>query len=113
MISVRQKVQLALFGGIGAVAPDILNLYSKVHFKPGLSFVTWQYIVASLLYLGLAATVAVIFPYGRKPTNAKAFGVGFALPTAISVLTSFLHGRTIAPRTGQVPGTLLDLISLF
>ena len=107
------RKRLALFGSLGAIAPDVVILYSKIHTTPSLTFVTWQYIAVTSLYLGLAAFVAIIYPYGKRPTEAKAFGVGVALPTAISLITSFLHGRNIAPRGGTISGSILDLMSLF
>src|SRR5687768_3143672 len=58
----------ALFGAIGAIAPEVLLFYSKRSTMPGVTFSIAQYVAATVLYLGLAAMVAAIFPYRGRTT---------------------------------------------
>jgi hypothetical protein len=80
---------------------------------PSLTFDPWMYAGASALYVLLAATVAMIYPFGANQRPWKAFALGVGLPIAISGLASFQHGVVVAPRGHTIPGTLWDLISLF
>jgi hypothetical protein len=105
--------KLSLFGALGAVAPEVVLFYSKRFAMEGVTFQVWQYAVVSILYLGLAAVVAAIFPYPGKPTPWKAFVVGTALPVIISTAASFAQGTTVVPRGQSIEGTLLDLIAFF
>ena len=104
---------LAVYGFLGAAAPDVLLFFSKRFTMEGVTFRPWQYAVASLLYFGLSALVASIFPYRGLATPWKAFAVGVALPVVISGAASLASGYPVAPRGGTVEGTLLDLIALF
>ncbi len=109
----ESKPQLALYGAIGAIAPDILILYSKRWTMSGLAFSWFQYGIATLLYVVLAAIVATIFPYKGKPSRWKAFVVGICLPVFISGIAYFGRAQLVSPRSGQIVGTLWDLLSLF
>lgn len=108
-------LQKALFGGIGSIAPDILILYSKRWTMPSFSFDVWQYLIATIAYVCLAAVVASIYPYGKKPTPWKAFAVGAGLPVIISGLMAMKKGEVLEPRGGgqALEGDLFDLMSLF
>ena len=109
-----KKLRLGVYGALGAFAPDILILHSKVWTMPAFTFSLWQYSVATALYVSLGSFVATIFPYRQKPSNWKAFCVGVALPTVISGIASLFRGQIIEPRGAEpIVGDLLDLISLF
>lgn len=105
-------IALAAYGAIGAIAPDILILYSKRWSMPSLSFSILQYSLATLLYVTLAALVAAIFPYGRAPKPWKAFAVGVALPVVVSSLAAAARDPVISPRGETLPGTLIDILSI-
>ena len=103
---------MGLAAAVGAIAPDILILYSKRWTMPSLTFNPWMYVGASALYVLLAATVAMIYPFGRDRRSWKAFALGVSLPIVISGLASFQHGLVVAPRGHTIAGTFLDLIAL-
>mgnify|MGYP007037739245 CR=1 FL=1 len=107
--------QKTLFGGMGAIAPDILILYSKRWTMPSFTFDVSQYLIATIAYVCLAAVVASIYPYGKKPTPWKAFAVGAGLPVIISGLMAMRKGEVLEPRGGgqALAGDLFDLMSLF
>jgi hypothetical protein len=107
------RIKLALYGVVGAMAPDVLILYSKRWTMPGLSFDAQQYLIGMGIYLLLAAVIAPIFPYRGKPTEWKAFALGVTLPIVVAGLLSTQRQELIAPRGISIPGTLLDLMSLF
>jgi hypothetical protein len=107
------KISCAGFGAIGALAPDIVLLYSKRWTMPSLTFDPYMYTIATVLYLGLAAIVSAIYPYKRKPYSWKAFGLGVALPVVISALASIDRATIIFPRGVSYPGSLHDLLALF
>ena len=102
---------LAIYGAIGAIAPDILLFYSKRWTMPSLTFHWGQYIGVTVLYIVLAAFVATIFPYGRQRKPWKAFGVGVSLPVIISGLASLGNNHVINPRGAELAGTFWDLLA--
>jgi hypothetical protein len=109
-----KKLEYAIFGGIGAISPDILLLYSKRFTMPSLEFSSIQFIVATLLYVGLAAVVSMIFPYRGQSSPWKAFSVGFCLPVILSGLLSIQRDPLLTPKGGaKIPGTLTDIMSLY
>src|SRR5271167_3800778 len=83
-----ERLTCALLASIGALAPDIVLLYSKRWTMPSLSFDLSMYAAATLLYMGLAAVVGAIYPYRRKPYPWKAFTLGVALPIVVSAAAS-------------------------
>jgi hypothetical protein len=104
----------AACGAIGAIAPDVIILYSKRFSMSAFEFVTWQYVVATAVYVALGAFVAAIFPLKGRDTAWKAFGIGFCLPIVLGAVLATQRGTVIAPRgVITIPGTLLDLMSLF
>jgi len=107
------KVQEGLYGGMGAIAPDVLILYSKRWTMPSLTFDLQMFVVATLIYVALAAVVACIIPYKGVRTGWKAFGTGIALPIVLSGAASFARDPVISPRGETLPGTMIDLLSLF
>lgn len=114
------KFKLSLIGALGAIAPDILILYSKRWTMPEVSFDIGMYLFATLFYVLLASFVSAIFPYkSLKKIDAslswKAFCVGVALPVIISGITSYIRSPLITSRGSpiDVEGTFLDIISLF
>ncbi|MEM7479597.1 MAG: hypothetical protein AAF481_00365 [Acidobacteriota bacterium] len=109
----RSKMSAALYGAFGAIAPDILLLYSKRWTMPSFEFHLGQYVLATLVYLGLASVVAYIFPYRGARTPWKAFAVGFSLPVILAGLLSVQRGVVLTPRGTSLGGRLLDLMSLF
>jgi hypothetical protein len=102
-----------ILGGLGAVAPDVVLLYSKRWTMPTLTFDPYMYITATILYVALAALVAGIYPYRRKPHGWKAFSLGVAMPTVISALASISRAQILLPKGGSVAGTFHDLIAWF
>lgn len=114
---------LMLMGALGAVAPDILVVYSKRWTMPQVEFSALQYGVAMVLYISLAVVVASIFPYKKYlGVNQeercgialfKPFIVGLLTPSVLATFVSFFHDKLILPRGAGIPGTLLDLLSLF
>ena len=103
---------LASAAAIGSLAPDILLFYSKRFSMPHLTFSVAQYASASILYMTLAAFVAVILPYKGGATRWKAFAVGVALPLVISTAASFVNETPVSPRGLALPGSLLDLLAI-
>ena len=102
----------AFLGGLGAVAPDIILLYSKRWTMPALTFDPYLYVAATVLYVALAAVVAAIYPYRREPHAWKAFGLGVALPVVISALATVSRSQILVAK-GSVPGSLHDLLAWF
>lgn len=105
------RVLMAAYAAIGAVAPDIVLLYSKRFTMPFLTFSLAQYAGATLLYLALAAALAVVFPFKGRPTPYKAFALGVALPLVIAALAALSRNPMSVPRGGPIPGEFLDLLS--
>src|SRR5262245_45426568 len=107
--------KLALYGAIGAVAPDALILYSKRWTAEGLHFEWHQYVLATAIYVLVAGLVASIFPYGKEKSEWKAFAVGVCLPVLISGLlsTAKADANTLSPRgLVEIPGRLSELMAL-
>jgi hypothetical protein len=99
---------------MGAIAPDILILYSKRFTMPDTHFSAAMYLTATVLYMLLAVGVALIFPYGRKPRYWHAFALGVSLPIVVGALLSVGRANPIVPRGGaSLIGSLDQLISLF
>jgi hypothetical protein len=110
----KTEIKLALYGAIGAIAPDILLFYSKRFTMPSVSFSRHLYIAATVLYVGLAAVVATAYPYGSKRSPVYAMGVGLALPVILSSITTALHASPLITRgMGDVTGSFLDLLRLW
>jgi hypothetical protein len=103
----------AIFGALGALAPDIILFYSKRWTMPSLTFNPYMYLAATILYMGLAALVAGIYPYRREPYAWKAFSLGVALPVVISALASINRAQIVLPRGVTVPGSFHDLLAWF
>jgi hypothetical protein len=106
-------LKMGFYGALGAVAPDVLVLYSKRFTMSSLTFSLPQYCIATALYVALASCVAAVYPYGRKRGPMAAIGVGFALPIVLSAAASFARAPVIVPRGMSMGGTLLDLLSLW
>ena len=109
----KTSLRDAMFGAIGAVAPDIVLLYSKRWTMPSLTFDPPMYMIATVLYVGLAAVVAGIYPYRNAPHSWKAFTLGVALPVVISAVASISRAHIVVPRGITISGSFHDLISLF
>jgi hypothetical protein len=103
----------AFFGGLGALAPDIILFYSKRWTMPTLTFDPYMYISATILYVTLAAVVAAIYPFKQGNRAWKAFRLGVALPTIISTLATINRARTLIPKGISVPGSFHDLLAWF
>ena len=112
-----EKWRLALWAGLGALAPDIVLLYSKRFTVPHVEFDYTVVALGTALYVGLAGLVATIFPYKILPGEKgsllwKAFGVGVCLPILVSTLASIGYQAPEATR-GTIAGALRDLIAMF
>jgi hypothetical protein len=113
LIPQLDKRTLAFYGALGAVAPDIMILYSKRWTMPSLTFEPSQYAIATALYIFLAAIVATIYPYRNRASTWKAFVVGVGLPTIMSGAMSLQGLIALSPRGQSIPGTVWDLVTLF
>jgi hypothetical protein len=80
---------------------------------PSVTFDAWMYAGATVLYVGLAMAVAMIYPFKKTDQSWKAFALGVTLPIVISGLASLQRGIIIEPRGKTIAGTFWDLISLF
>lgn len=112
------KLLLALYAMVGAVAPDIVILYSKRWTMPQVSFNIGQYVLASIFYLALAGIVSLIFPYKSVFKNTsnlpwKAFSIGFSLPIVLSTVAALTRSNLITTRGNNISGTIHDLLALF
>ncbi|MBD2757863.1 hypothetical protein [Spirosoma validum] len=111
----ESRLNLAITGGIGAVAPDILLLYSKRWTMPDITFSLELYLVATLMYVLLAGFVASIFPYGKlargKNSLWVAFGIGVCLPIVIAGVTTIFKSEPVATRGEASVGRFVDLIA--
>ncbi len=107
------KVPLAAYGAVGSIAPNIVLFGTKPITMPALTFESWQYAVALGLYASLAALVATIYPYGRRPTPWKAFVVGLLLPSILAAAMSVRANPPIPTRGEPIAGDLWSLLSLF
>src|SRR4051794_39901395 len=77
------------FAAAGAVAPDILLLYSKRFTMPSVQFVPSMYALATVLYVILAGTVTImVVPPRHASAGRLSFGVGFALPCVVAGLAT-------------------------
>src|SRR5262249_46750365 len=103
----------AIFGGIGAIAPDIILFYSKRWTMPYLTFDPYMYVAATILYIGLGALVAAIYPYRHGARAWKAFSLGVALPVVISALASVNRAQVLLPKGSGVPGSFHDFLAWF
>jgi hypothetical protein len=116
-----QKIRQVLYAVAGAVAPDILLFYSKRFTMPSLSFSLGMFAAATLLYVLLAAVVALIFPFAFIPPRNgkkewKSFVVGVSLPVIVGVYATLSRPPLLTNRgdsgTGEtIHGTLLDLLA--
>jgi len=110
---VTERSLLALFGAVGAIAPDIVLVYSKRWTQPQLDFSLGQYFAATAIYMALAAAVAIIFPYKGKKEPWKAFAVGVALTPLIAALLAVHPDQHITTRGAEaLQGTLRQLMAL-
>ena len=67
----------------------------------------------TVVYLALAAVVAIIFPYPGRLTRWKPFAVGVSLPSVISGAASALQGYSLSLRGGGTDEGILGLIAFF
>lgn len=106
--------QLFFYGCVGAIAPDILQLYTKRWTAPSLEFSLTQYMVATILYVLLGGVLGMLFAYQGRRQAALAVGIG--TPVVIGAMVSTIKVATVVTQRGvgapQV-GSLLDLLSLF
>jgi hypothetical protein len=107
----------AAHGAAGAVAPDILLLWSKRFTMPSLIFSFRLYGLATILYMLLAAVVATItVPTNRRNAAVRSFGVGVALPFIVAGLAAAARAaadQSRSPIVHPVYGHWLDVLSLF
>jgi hypothetical protein len=110
----RERLILAIYGALGALAPDILILYSKRYTLQPFEFAPIQYFIATGIYVVMAATLAAVYPFRGPKTAWRGFAIGFTLPVVLSGLLSMQRGEVSIPKGGgTVAGTLLDLMSLW
>lgn len=109
----RSRMLAAGCAAIGAIAPDILIIYSKRWAVPPLELPGWQYLAATLLYIGVAVVLGAIYPYRPQPSAWKGFGIGVGTPVILSALVSVVKPASLAPRGLEVPPDWWDLLALW
>lgn len=104
--------QLFWYGAIGAVAPDIVLMYSKRFTAADLVFDATHYIGATLAYLILAGVLATIVP--KKRTTATAFSVGVLVPAIVALIGAVSLPRAYATRgSDNWISTFVELFRMF
>lgn len=103
------KAQLFFYGCVGAIAPDIVQLYAKRWTMPMTHFSIEQYLIVSAFYVALGGILGMLFAYQEKPQAAVA--VGIATPVVIGILGSAVKGAMTPVRGESEIGTIFDLIS--
>ncbi len=109
------KLRLVAAGAAvaGALAPDILIIYSKRWGSDPLALPGWHFVAATLMYLVVAALVGAIYPYKPKPSAWRGFAVGVGTPVILSALAAAAKPGSLAPRGLDIPPTFWDLIALW
>ena len=69
-----------ILGLVGALAPEVIRLYS-LRYNPALFKWSWFYLIVSLLFCGLGGLVALILP---ATTPWGAFYAGISAPTLVT-----------------------------
>lgn len=111
--SLRLRLTAAACAVAGAIAPDVLIVYSKRWAVPPVDLPNWQYFVATLMYIGIAAVLGAIFPYRPQPSAWKGFGVGVGTPVILGMLASAIKPVSLAPRGIELSATFWDLMSIW
>jgi uncharacterized membrane protein len=109
----NKRVLASICAACGALAPDVLILYSKRWTAEGLVFEPTQYLVATILFVLLAWLVGLVYPYRPYATPWKGFVVGVCTPVVIGAIITSAKPASIAVRGQMLQGTLIDLISLW
>lgn len=112
--SIRKLYYAAIASAMcGAIAPDILIVYSKRWGDAPVELPHWQYFAAMLMYILIAAVIGLVYPYKPRPSAWKGFVVGVSTPTILSALASIARPIPLAPRGFNIPATFWDIISLW
>jgi len=109
----RLRLIAAMAAAAGALAPDVLIVYSKRWGTDALALPGWQFFAATLLYLVVAGLIGAVFPYRPRPSAWKGFAVGVGTPVILSALASTAKPLTLAPRGLEIPPSFWDLIALW
>lgn len=109
----KTQYLIGFYAGLGAVAPDILLLYAKRFTMPSLTFSITQYVAASVLYVGLAVAVALVFPFGGRRSPYKAFALGVALPLIVAGFATLSRSPSVVSRGEPMPGRFVDLLAFW
>jgi hypothetical protein len=111
--STKQRVIAAVAAMAGALAPDVLIIYSKRWGENALVLPAWQFFAASLAYLAIAGIIGGIFPYRPRPSAWQGFAVGVGTPVILSALAAAAKPASLAPRGVEIAATWWDLLALW
>jgi hypothetical protein len=108
---------LALFGAFGAILPSVVSLAQKT--ETFTFAIRPESFVATAIYVAAAAVMAVIFPYGRRPTPFNAVLVGIVFPSIVGGAFSIakralpvnLPDSLRGPETASTIGRWIDAFS--
>ncbi len=84
------SISVMLWGMIGALAPEIVRLYS-IRVNPRKFRWSWFYVLVSLVFAGLGGALALALP---ATTAWAALYVGISTPTVVTALVR--KGRELA-----------------
>jgi hypothetical protein len=99
---------LAPFGAFGAVLPAISALASR---SDAFAFIPeLRIVIGQIIYIGSAALLSTIFPYGRQATPFKATLVGICFPTIVG--TALGATKIALPALTAARGGPIDAVSV-
>lgn len=111
--TIKSRVIAATTAAVGALAPDVLIIYSKRWGTDALALPSWQFAAATLAYLAVAAVIGGIFPYKPRPSAWQGFAVGVGTPVILSALAAAAKPVSLAPRGLDIAPTWWDLLALW
>lgn len=88
MENIKFSVDIFLIGGVGALAPEIVRLYS-IRTNPQFNW-SWFYLIMSILFLMLGGLVACILP---ATTYYGAFYAGVSTPVLVNTIAKETEKR--------------------
>ncbi|MEM1050192.1 MAG: hypothetical protein AAGL24_28820 [Pseudomonadota bacterium] len=121
------------FGVFGSILPDCVVFYSKRFTAPLLEFDLVQYLIVMGIYGMAAGIVAWIYPYKGGYSRWKAVIIGVTMPFIVSGLIAVadrtggadgidvnVRGPQVTagttpddPDAALIPGTIIDLVTMF
>jgi len=110
---IKPRFIAAAMAMAGALAPDVLIIYSKRWGPDALALPGWQFAAATLAYLVVAGVIGGIFPYKPRPSPWRGFAVGVGTPVILSALAAVAKPVSLAPRGVEIAPTWWDLLALW